>query len=112
MEVLSTGGLLVAFSGKEQPNVYRIDEIAGGGSGYSWTPITLPEEFVYQATAHPRNHQRIFVATEHGVFETSASGPPQALPGLPSQRTKALFWHGDHLYVGTYGSGVYAGRVP
>lgn len=112
LEVLSTGGLLVAFSGKEEHNVYRIEERAVGGSDYSWTPIALPEELVHQATAHPRDPQRIFVATERGVLETSASGPWRALSGLPSQRTEALFWHGEHLYVGTYGSGVYAGRAP
>lgn len=112
LEVLSTGGLLVAFSGKEQPNVYRVDEKPRAGGGYSWTPIALPEELVYQATTHPRDPGRIFVATERGVFETSASGPWKVIPGLPGQRTEALFWHGEHLYVGTYGSGVYAGRVP
>jgi photosystem II stability/assembly factor-like uncharacterized protein len=112
LEVLSTGGLLVAFSGKEQPNVYLVAKAARVGSGYSWTPVDLPEELVYQATAHPRNSQRIFVATEGGVLETCASCKWRALPGLPSQRTRALFWHGEHLYVGTYGSGVYVGRIP
>ncbi len=112
LEVLSTGELLVAFSGKEQPNVYLVAETVGVGSGYSWTPVALPEELVYQATAHPRNSQRIFVATERGVLETCASCNWRALPGLPSQRTEALFWHGEHLYVGTYGSGVYVGRIP
>ena len=112
LEVLSTGELLVAFRGKEKRSVYLVAEKGGVGSGYSWTPVDLPEEFVYQATAHPRNSQRIFVATEIGVLETCASCNWRALPGLPSQRTEALFWHDEHLYVGTYGSGVYVGRFP
>ena len=116
LEINSAGTALVTFGGTERPNIYRVRSTGVAGPGYSWIPLTsrddaLPEDaFPYQATAHPMNEDRVYVATEVGVFERLPSGDWQALPGIPRQRTQSLFWHDEDLYIGTYGAGLYVIR--
>ena len=94
------------------PHVYRTDDL-----GSHWEPIAgnLPDAPVNDILADPDRPDRLFVATDVGVFETMDGGSTWSVVGaaLPRVVTTSLALDRIHqiLVVGTYGRSLFSAVI-
>ncbi|MEO6406018.1 MAG: T9SS type A sorting domain-containing protein [Ferruginibacter sp.] len=88
--------------------------------GTTWTSVdgNLPDMPVYWAVYHPEDNTKVYLATETGVWETSAlSGASTvwvANAGFPTVRTDMLKYRTSDrtIAAATYGRGLWTSTIP
>lgn len=107
--------LVATFTNYNVTNVW-----VSTNGGTSWTGIdgNLPNMPVYWATFHPDDNNRMFIATETGVWETTlingASTVWTTSPSYPTVRTSMLKYRPSDrtLLAASYGRGLWTSTVP
>ena len=103
-----------AFGGFRPGNLWKTTNGGASWSGVSGAGVaSLPAAPVHDLEIHPSTSNRLYAATEIGVFTSQDAGvtwqPPQ--DGPADVIVSELFWMGRDLVAATFGRGLYKTAV-